>query len=80
MIYRGSAILAVAIPFPPLSIHQVVSLSQSSCASPVRAYIQKGGGGGGGAKSYDGEKALLSLKHSIFSGPGEQTEGTGMKR
>ena len=54
----------------PLSCHQVVFLSQSSCVWPVEHTdgTRRGGGGGGVAKSYDGEKALSSISHSILSG------------
>jgi hypothetical protein len=59
--------LAPPTPLPPLFRQQVVSLSQSSCVSSVELTDGRGGlGGGGGAKSYDGEKALSSLKHSIL--------------
>ncbi len=44
-----------------LSRQQVVSLSQSSCVSPVELTE------GGGAKSYDREKARSSINHSIVS-------------
>jgi hypothetical protein len=73
MIYRGSSFPAVVwfgsslIPFPLLSRQHVVSLSQSSCVSPV-GHID-GTGGGNGAKSYDRrEKAWAAINHSIPSG------------
>jgi hypothetical protein len=34
-----------------------------------------GGGGAGGSKSYDGEKALPSINHSILSGNSEDRRG-----
>ncbi len=50
-------------PSPPLS-KQVVSLSQSSCVSPVSLLVEEGGRRGGGvAKSYDGEEAWPSIIH-----------------
>ncbi len=72
MIYRGPGFLAVVHiirllamhpSFPP-SLQQVVSLSQSSCVSPVEL---TGGKGGRGAKSYDGEKTRPSINNSIIS-------------
>jgi hypothetical protein len=51
---------------PPLSRQQVVSLSQSSCVSPVEIKCRRGGGGRG-AKSYGPEKAWPSVYHSILS-------------
>jgi hypothetical protein len=50
---------------PPFSRQQVVSLSQSSCVSPVE--LTDGGAGGGGAKVYDSEKARSSINYSILS-------------
>jgi hypothetical protein len=48
---------------------QVVSLSQSSCVSPVELFDgRKDLEGGGGAKSYDGENAWPSINHSTLSG------------
>jgi hypothetical protein len=52
---------------PPLSRLQVVSLSQSSCMSPVELTDGKGVGGWRGAKSYDCEKYWSSIYHSILS-------------
>ncbi len=50
--YRRPGFLAVVWFDPPLSRQQVVSLSQSSCVSPVE--LTDGGGGVGvAAKSYD---------------------------
>jgi len=45
----------------PLSSHQVVSLSQSSCVSPGRSYTD-GRGRGRGANPYDLEKSLALYK------------------
>jgi hypothetical protein len=53
-------------PHPPPSLvarQKVVSLSQSSCVSPVEPTNV-----GGGAKSYDREKAWPSINHSIRIG------------
>jgi hypothetical protein len=56
----------LAHPLPRLR-QQVVSLSQSSCVSPVELTGGRGGGGERGvgdvrrAKSYDREKALPSI-------------------
>jgi len=36
--------------------------------SPVELTDERGGGGGGGAKSYDGEKAWLSINHLCSRG------------
>ncbi len=54
---------------PPLSLQQVVSLSQSPCMSPVELTDGRRGRerGGGEARSYDSEKALTSVNHSILS-------------
>ena len=53
----------------PHSHQQVVSLSRSSCVSPVELLTGYGGRGGGGeAKSNDREKAWSSINHSILSG------------
>jgi hypothetical protein len=64
MIYRGPGFLAVVLfgssPCTPF----VVSLSQSSCVSPVEL---TNGRGGRGAKTYDDEKAWPSINHSILS-------------
>ncbi len=49
--------------------HNVISLSRSSCVSPVELTDGRGGEEvGGGAKSYDSEKAWSSFNHSILSG------------
>jgi hypothetical protein len=53
----------ILLPF--FSRQQVVSLSQSSCVSPVE--LAEGGERELGAKSYDREKAWLSRNHSILS-------------
>ncbi len=55
---------ALRPPTPPLSRLQLVSLSQSSCVSPIELTDRRMGGRG--AKSYDSEKAALSIKHSIL--------------
>ncbi len=75
MIYRRPSVLAVvwfgSSPTPfPLSHQLVISLSQSSCVSPVELIDGGGGGGGGGrgTKSYDREKAWPSIIHTILSG------------
>jgi hypothetical protein len=73
MIYRLQGFFDVVnspTPFSkfPISRQQDVSLSQSSCVSPVELTVRRGGGGrgdGGGAKAYDGEKAWSSIYHSI---------------
>jgi hypothetical protein len=64
MTYRGQGFLGLA---PRPSSQQVVSLSQSSCVSPVEL---TDGRGGGGAKSYDRE-TWPSMNHSILSGRNE---------
>jgi hypothetical protein len=60
------------LPHPlPLPRQQSVSLSQSSFLSQVESILtEEGGWGGGGAKSFDGEKALSSIKYSLFSACG----------
>jgi hypothetical protein len=58
----------LAHPLPLLSRQQVVSLSQSSCVSPVKLNDRRGREvGWRGAKSYDREKAWSSINHSILS-------------
>jgi hypothetical protein len=52
--------LAPSYPASPVKM-TVVSLSLSTCASPVELTDGRGGGSGGGAKSYDGEKAWSSI-------------------
>jgi hypothetical protein len=54
----------------PLSILQGVSLSQSSCVSPVSKLTDERGGKGGGRKTklYDRTKAWPSTNHSVVSG------------
>jgi hypothetical protein len=53
-------------PLLRLSRQQVVSLSKSSCASPVELSDERGVGEG--VKSSDGgEKSWSSVNHSIFS-------------
>jgi hypothetical protein len=42
--------LATPPPHPPLSRQQVISLSQSSCVSPIKLTDGMGGGGGVGGK------------------------------
>ncbi len=58
-------------PPPPtsLSCQQIVSLSQSSCMTPVELTDGRGGraGGGEGAKSYDCEKHWSSINNSVLS-------------
>jgi hypothetical protein len=51
----------------PLSHEQVVSLSHSSCESPVELTDGRGGGGGvvRGAESYDRKKSRPYINHSI---------------
>jgi hypothetical protein len=74
MIYRELGFFAVAWfdsspthPLP-LSRQQGVSLSQSSCVSPVASLLTgEGGGSGGGVKAYNGEKAWSFYNHSILS-------------
>ncbi len=61
--YRGPGFFAVlCFGSYPLSHQQVVSLSQSSCVSPVDLRV------GGGAESNNGEKAWSFINHSILSG------------
>jgi hypothetical protein len=76
MIYRGPDFLAVImIWLPPPSAANKLSLllslpvcRRSSFLTGVeRGGRGGGGGGGGGAKSYDSEKALSSVNHSILS-------------
>ncbi len=51
----------------PSSDQKFVSLSQSSCVSPVAFTDGRAGQGvGGGAKSYDSEKAMSSINHYIL--------------
>jgi hypothetical protein len=67
-------------PSPPPLPQRVVSLSQSSCVSPVELHMTEEGegGAGGGAKSYDhtthAEKAWSSINHSKLSGEGGEGE------
>jgi hypothetical protein len=56
------------LPPSPLSRQQVVSLSQSSCVSPVELTNGREVGGDElGAESYDRGKAWPSINHSILS-------------
>ncbi len=78
MIPKGPGFLAVVwfgsspTPFPPLlSASCLFFLSLPVCRRSS-LLTGEGGGGGGGAKSYDGEKAWLSINHSILSVQGEQ--------
>jgi hypothetical protein len=50
------------LPLPPTPSEQIVSLSLSSCVSPIELADWRGGRGygGSGAISYDGEKAWSS--------------------
>ncbi len=73
MIYRGPGFHAIlwfgssSTP-SPLSSKQIVSLSQSSCVSPVELTGRWGKGRyGGGAKSCDSEKAWSLINHPILS-------------
>jgi hypothetical protein len=71
MISRGPGFLLDddSAPWPPL--FPPPPLQSPTCLSfSVEFTDGKGGGGvvGRGAKSYDGEKAWLSIKHSILSG------------
>jgi hypothetical protein len=77
MIYRVSDFLASydSAPRPPHLRPGLFSKLFLILSLPVRrrsSLLRGGGMEGGGAKSYEGEKAFLSLKHSIFSGPGEK--------
>ncbi len=67
MIYRGPGSFDLA-PRPP----SPVSLSQSSCVSPVE--LTDGRVGEKGAKAYDGEKAWTSINHSLLSVERDQRE------
>ncbi len=62
--------LGFELPPSPLSHQQLVSLSQSSCVSPVELTDGRGGReeGGHGDESYDRKKAWASINHSILSG------------
>ncbi len=51
----------------PLCRQLHVSLSQSSCVSPIELTGEVGGGGGRGAESYDHKKAWPSINQSILS-------------
>ncbi len=59
-------------PPPPLSRQPVVSLSQSSCVTPIELTDGRGGRGGRGAKSYDREKAWPSINQYSLGGGGEE--------
>jgi hypothetical protein len=71
MIFRGPGFLAVVLfSSYPLSGQQVVSLSQSTCVSPVQLTNGiRGEEGGKRAESYDDEKAWSSINHSRLSDP-----------
>jgi hypothetical protein len=71
MISRGPS-YDLAPPPSPLhfSRQEVVSLSQSSCVSPIELTDGKGGEGVGGTKSYDGLKAWFFGNNSILSDSG----------
>jgi hypothetical protein len=60
----------IARSLAPLSHQQVVSLSQSSCVSPIELPEGIGGGVGVGEeqKLYNREKAWQSINHSVLSG------------
>jgi hypothetical protein len=61
------------IDLAPSSDQKFVSLSQSSCVTPVALTDGRiGGGGGGGAKSYGSEKAMSSINHSVLIQVSEQ--------
>jgi hypothetical protein len=86
MIYReGLAFLwsydlSPAPPLLSLSRQQVVSLSQSSCVSPVELSDGRGGRrgrGGGRGKSYDREEAWSTINNSILSA--RKPHATGVK-
>jgi hypothetical protein len=75
MLCRGPARLSCGLwlgselPYIPLPHQQLVSLSQSSCVSPVELTDGRGGRGWArGVESYDRKKAWASINHSIFSG------------
>ncbi len=56
-------------PRPPPPLQQIVSLSQSSCVSPVQLTEGRvGGGGGRGAESYERKEAWVFINRSILSG------------
>ncbi len=52
--------------FFPLPPESCLSLSRSSCVSPIELTDGRGGGGRGGANQNDGGKALSSINHSIL--------------
>ncbi len=52
-------------PLPPASC---LFFSVFSCVACRAYWRERGKEGGGGAKTYDGEKAWSSIKHSILSG------------
>ncbi len=54
-------------PLPPFSRKKILSLFQPFCVSPVELTDERGGRVWGGAKSYNDEKAWLSISHSILS-------------
>ncbi len=56
-------------PFPFINWQQIVSVSQTSCVSPVELTDGIGGEGAawGGSKTYDREKVQYSINHSILS-------------
>jgi hypothetical protein len=73
MLSRHRMIWLLPHPLAPLpSANCTVSLTQSSCVSPVELTDGDGRGragqGGHEAKSYDIEKAWSSINHSILSG------------
>ncbi len=62
-------------PSPPLPSLSCPSVSLFLCVTGQAYWRAREDGGGAGAKSYDGEKALSSINHSILSdmnGPWEQ--------
>ncbi len=63
--------LARRPPPSPLSRHQVISLSQSSCVSPAELTDGEGGEGASGRRAkllYDRKKAWSSGNNSVLSG------------
>ncbi len=65
---RKIRLLPHPFPPPPISLQQDISLSQSSCVSPLELSDWSGRQGGGrGAESINGEKTWSSINHSILS-------------
>ncbi len=73
MVYRGLGILAVVFgssptPLPLCPVKKLSLLLSLPVCRRSSLLMGEGGGGRMGGRGVDGEKALLSINHSILSG------------